>query len=118
MLEPMDEEIAGEDVRGQVLYVQCAVCHNVKTGGGHHRDSKIPGVGPDLLGIADRKITGVPEYSNSSALQKLSGTRSDENLGKFLKDSRGFAPGNKMEFQGIQDDADRKEVVRYLGMLG
>jgi len=117
VLEPLDEEMAGEDVRGQVLYVQCAGCHNVKTGGGHPRDSKIPGIGPDLLGIAGRKIAGVPEYNYSSALQKLSGTWSDENLGKFLKDPQGFAPGNKMEFPGIQDDADRKKVVEYLSTL-
>ena len=117
VLEPLDEAMAGEDVRGQVLYVQCAGCHNVKTGGGHPRDSKIPGIGPDLLGIAGRKIAGAPEYSYSSALQKLSGVWSDENLSKFLKDPQGFAPGNKMEFQGIQNDADRKKVVQYLSTL-
>ena len=117
VLEPLDEEKAGEDNRGQVLYVQCAGCHNVKTGGGHPRDSKIPGIGPDLLGIAGRKIAGASEYSYSSALQKLSGVWSDENLSKFLKDPQAFSPGNKMEFQGIPDEADRNKVVEYLNTL-
>lgn len=117
VLEPLDEDIAGKETRGQLLYVQCAGCHNVKTGGGHPRDSKVPGIGPDLQGIAGREIAGFPEYSYSSALQKLSGEWTDENLSRFLEDPQGFAPGNKMEYQGIQDDDDRQSVIRYLSTL-
>ena len=118
ILEPLSEADAhGDDIRGQVLYVQCAACHNIKTGGGHPRDSKVPGIGPDLLGVAGNTIAAAPGYNYSDALKNLSGTWSSEKLDRFLENPQAFAPGTRMQFQGIADADERKKVVQYLTTL-
>jgi cytochrome c2 len=118
ILEPLSEADARDDkVYGQVLYVQCAACHNIKTGGGHPRDSKVPGIGPDLLGVAGNTIAAAPGYNYSDALKNLSGTWSSEKLDSFLENPQAFAPGTRMQFQGIPDADDRKKVIRYLSTL-
>lgn len=117
VLEPLQAASGGEGVRGQVLYVQCAGCHNIRTGGGHPRDSKEPGVGPDLLGIVGSDIADTPGYAYSPALLELDGTWTQENLDAFLRDPQAFAPGNLMHYPGIQDDADRAALISYLSTL-
>ena len=118
ILEPLDEsDVASDDVRGQILFVQCTGCHNIKTGGGHPRDSKVPGIGPDLLGMVGTAIAASPGYNYSDALKDVSGIWSPENLDKFIEDPQGFAPGNRMQFQGIPDSDDRKKVIKYLSTL-
>jgi cytochrome c2/Ca2+/Na+ antiporter len=118
ILEPLSEADAhGDDIRGQVLYVQCAACHNIKTGGGHPRDSKVPGIGPDLLGVAGNTIAAAPGYDYSDALKNLSGTWSSEKLDRFLENPQAFAPGTRMQFQGIADADERKKVIQYLTTL-
>ncbi len=118
VLEPLSEADAhGDEVRGQVLYVQCAACHNIKTGGGHPRDSKVPGIGPDLLGVAGNTIASVQGYAYSDALKNLSGTWTTGNLDRFLENPQAFAPGTRMQFQGIADPEDRRKLVQYLNTL-
>lgn len=118
ILEPLGETDTVSDVdRGQILYVQCAGCHNIKTGGGHPRDSKVPGIGPDLFGVVGSTIAGSRDYSYTNALKKHTGTWSAENLDRFLKNPQEFAPGTSMIFHGIADDADRGRVIQYLGTL-
>ena len=47
----------------------------------------------------------------------VGGTWTEENLDSFLRDPQGFAPGNRMEFQGIADPAERKKLIRYIMTL-
>jgi cytochrome c2 len=118
ILEPLDEtEPVSDEFSGQVLYVQCAGCHNIRTGGGHPRDSKVPGIGPDLLCMVDSAIAASPGYSYTDALKNIPGSWSIENLDRFLKDPQGFAPGTKMEFTGVKDDEKRKKLIQYLQTL-
>jgi len=63
------------------------------------------------------KIAGSPDYTYTDGLKNIPGIWSAENLDSFLKDPQGFAPGMKMEFSGIADDADRARVIQYLGTL-
>jgi cytochrome c len=62
-------------------------------------------------------IAASPEYDYSNALKKLSGTWSEKNLDKFLKDPQSFAPGTKMQYQGMPDADDRRKVIQYLSTL-
>lgn len=117
ILEPLDTDTESEDVSGQVLFIQCAGCHSVNIGGDHKHESKTPSLGPDLFEVAGSRIAGSPGYNYSSALKKLSGTWSAGNLDKYLKDPQSFAPGTKMEFQGITDADERKKIIHYLTTL-
>ena len=117
ILEPLDADTASEDISGQLLLVQCTGCHNIKEGDGHPQDSKTQGIGPDLVGVAGGKIAGSPGYNYSNAMKKTPGRWSPENLDKFLEDPQSVAPGNKMQFQGIQDSSERKMIIQYLSTL-
>lgn len=117
ILEPLDTHAASEDISGQLLFVQCTGCHGINKGGGHPLDSKTPGIGPDLVGVAGSSIAGSPGYNYSNALKRLTGTWSPGNLDKFLEDPQSFAPGTKMQFQGIMDSNERKKIIQHLTTL-
>lgn len=117
ILEPLDTDAVSEDISGQLLFVQCTGCHDTTETGGHPRDSKTQGIGPDLIGVAGGKIAGSPGYNYSNALKKLSGSWSADKLDQFLKDPQSYAPGNKMMFQGIPDADVRKKIIEYLTTL-
>jgi cytochrome c len=38
----------------------------------------------------------------------------EENLKKYLRDPKGFIPGNRMIFAGLKREQDRENVIAYL----
>jgi len=38
----------------------------------------------------------------------------DATLAKFLRDPRGFLPGNRMAFPGVKDDTQLADLLTYL----
>jgi cytochrome c len=105
------EGVAGADsMRGQLIFAQCQGCHQVGDGKSH-------GIGPDLAGIAGRKIASAEGFTYSAALSSHAGNWSDENLDRFLAGPQEFAPGTTMAFPGITDASDRKRLIGYLKTL-
>jgi cytochrome c len=47
----------------------------------------------------------------------VKGNWSDELLDRFLRDPAAMVPGTAMPFDGIHDDAARKQVVDFLKAL-
>jgi cytochrome c len=87
----------------QQFELQCTFCHDGTSG-------------PELEGVAGRKIAGT-DFTYSDALKaKSSETWTDANLDAFLKDTQGFAPGSKM-MMTVPDDANRAAVIAYLKTL-
>ena len=89
------------------LAQRCAACHKVEKGAAH-------GIGPNLNGIAGKKIASAEGFSYSPALQAKSGVWDDANLNAMIEDPRAFAPGNRMSFAGIKDAGERQAVIDYL----
>jgi cytochrome c len=98
------------DQRGAQLAILCAGCHG---GPGQHRTNMI---GPTLDGMFDRPIGTAAGFDFSDSL-KASGAGNNWNpeiLDAFLRAPKSFAPGTKMEFQGLLNAEDRRALIQYL----
>ncbi|MEM0896788.1 MAG: c-type cytochrome [Verrucomicrobiota bacterium] len=98
--------------RGATLSILCAGCHGMP---GQHR-AGMPG--PDLDGMWNRPIASSKGYEFSTALTNLRKSHGDtwtpEMLEDFLAGPKRFAPGTKMEFQGLLNSEDREALVEHL----
>lgn len=99
--------VAAADVsEGEKIFRRCAACHAVEDG--------MNKVGPHLYGIVGADIASVDGFNYSAALTDLEGEWTMERLSAWLEDPRGFAPGNRMGFPGLKDEADRAAVIAYM----
>jgi arylsulfatase A len=100
-----------ETERGKTLSILCIGCHGMP---GQYRQG-LPG--PDLAGFLGRPIASYPGFQYSAALGQLSQQHQRWNpklLDQFLASPKNFAPGTKMEFQGLLNAEDRQALIRYL----
>lgn len=88
----------------------CASCHSFDKDG--------PAiVGPNLYDVAGGRVASVDGYTYSDALKQVGGRWTPDRLDAWLHRPQAFAPGTRMGFAGIPDDADRADVVAYLVSL-
>ena len=93
---------------GKAVYeAKCAVCHSVVAGEGSV-------IGPHLDGAVDRKIASAPDFAYSPALSAHDGIWDVQTLSAFLAAPQKFAPGTRMGFAGIPDEAERANLIAYL----
>ena len=100
---------AGDVEKGKAVFKRCQVCHV--------HDTKTNKVGPHLGDVAGRKAGSVEGFKYSDAMKKKGEEGlvwTDENLAAYLKDPKGFVPGNKMVFVGIKKDDELADVIAYL----
>jgi cytochrome c len=73
---------------------------------------------PSLDGFWDRKIASRPNFDYSAALTNVrrggNETWTPELLDQYLTNPKKFAPGTKMEFQGLLNEEDRKALIEHL----
>lgn len=86
---------------------ECAACHNFQEGQGAK-------IGPDLYGIVGRKIASVAGFNYSTALRRLNGDWTFDELNKWLTNPRAMVPGTFMTFAGIQNEKQRADLIAYL----
>jgi YVTN family beta-propeller protein len=97
--------------RGEQVARICGNCHSLSLRGSDK-------IGPNLLGVPDRWIAGLPGYPYSAALTAKAGeTWSNQNLDAFLANPKAWAPGTKMTFPGLRDEGERAAVIAYLRTL-
>lgn len=94
-------------VRGKVLFMQCAACHN-------HAPGAPAKVGPNLWGVIGRKSGAVPGFRYSLAMAKANLTWNEATLDTWLAGPGKLVPGTTMMFAGQPNAADRKAVIAYL----
>lgn len=95
---------------GERLWRACAACHKLEQGAN--------GTGPYLYGIVGRAVDAAEGYSYSGALEAVVEVWTPDNLNLFLENPRGFAPGNKMGYNGMRDLEDRANLIAYLQTIG
>ena len=104
-------ELRGDPVRGEQIYGRCRACHSID------RDR----TGPRHAGLIGRRIGSVPGFDYSLALRKAGAAGmvwNEATLDKFLQNPRGFLPGTRMGYAGIEDTQERADVIAYLKKAG
>jgi len=109
VLDPAQVEQLAPEARGAQLAILCAGCHGTL---GQPRSGM---VGPPLDGLFDRPIASHEGFDYSDALKQRGKQHwTSETLDQFLAAPKKFAPGTKMEFQGLLNPADRKALIDHL----
>lgn len=106
---PITALLASADIaRGENQFKKCAACHTIEKGGAQ-------GIGPNIWGIVGDAHANEPGFGYSDA---MAATRSQrwtwESLSEWLKNPRGYMPGNKMAFAGLSKPQDRADLLAYL----
>lgn len=94
---------------GKTVFNKCKACHSVDAGKNM--------VGPSLHGVVGRKAGAGAGFNYSDAMKNSGKTWDAAALDAYLADPKGNIPGNKMVFVGVKDEADRKNLIAYLGTL-
>lgn len=93
---------------GQAAFAaRCASCHAAEA-------AAPPGPGPNLAGLAGRRVAGDPRFDYSPALRSAEGAWTAERLAEFLEDPEEMFPGLWMGGNGVRDAALRRTIVGYL----
>ena len=103
---PFEEVFAAADASaGERLFRQCSSCHRLDGSNA---------TGPHLDGVVGRAIASVPDYAYSDAMAAHEGEWTPEDLNQFIEDPSEFVPGTKMTYSGMDDVADRADLIAYL----
>jgi len=97
-----------EDVAaGEQSFSKCKPCHDVG------EDAKIK-LGPPLNGIDGRKSATYDGFNYSDALKGLGVTWNAASFKQWVSGPSAMAPGTRMAFSGIKDDAEIANLWAYL----
>lgn len=96
----------GDPAKGEKVFGRCKTCHEVAK-----QQNKI---GPHLVGVVGRKAGAVEGFKYSDPMKSSGITWDEATLGQYLKDPKGFIPGNKMAFVGLKKDDEVADVIAYL----
>ncbi len=106
-LVPAASSHAADLAAGQQMFARCRICHTVAAGGPS-------AVAPNLHGLFGRKAGSLNGFDYSPAMKASAVTWDDDTLAKYLRDPKGFIPGNRMAFPGIEDKKERADLIAYL----
>ncbi len=107
---PFEEVFASASAAdGETLWRQCAACHKL---------DGTDGTGPHLNGVVGRAKHSIEGYAYSEGLIGLEGDWTPEDISGFLLNPKEYAPGTKMSYRGMDDVADRANLIAYLESQG
>lgn len=106
----MEVFASADAAKGEKVFNKCKACHKLEDGAN--------GTGPHLYSIVDRAIGGVSGFGYSEVLASNGEAWTLENLEGFLEDPKGWAPGTKMNFKGLNKVDDRANLIAYLQTIG
>ena len=110
----------GDAKRGEVVFKQCAICHQVGPMSGN-------GIGPNLMGVLNRKMGSAPDFSYATGLQKAAQAGmywDEEKVFNWLADPQTYikrvvnddSVTSKMPVK-VSDEQARRDVIAYIAML-
>lgn len=94
----------GDPQRGQIVYAQCQICHQIDRNA----------IGPRHRGLFGRKAGSLPDYNYSTALKNSGIVWNEQTLDQWLQGPVKMVPGTKMIFSGLSDPQERADVIAYL----
>lgn len=96
----------GDPEKGEKVFNKCKACHVV--------DKEQNRVGPHLVGILGRPAGSVEGFKYSDAMQSSDVVWEEETMAAYLKDPKGYIPGNRMVFPGLRKDEEIADLLAYL----
>jgi cytochrome c len=106
-LRPPAATAEGNPLRGKILFLRCASCHDVTS-------APSAKIGPNLLGVIGRRVASLEGYKYSAALKSADFVWDAAHLDAWLTNPNAVAPGTAMAFAGIPDAAERQALISYL----
>lgn len=104
-------ENIGDSEKGSSLFRQCQSCHQIGDGASHR-------VGPHLNQIFGRVAgseEGYTNYSSGLVREGKSGLVWDlRTLNAYLENPKSLVSDTRMSFRGINDDAERADLLAFL----
>jgi len=100
-------DASAANIRGKLLFLRCASCHNIAAGAS-------PKIGPSLAGVVGRKSGSLPGYAYSPAMKKANLVWDAPTLDRWLTRPSDLVPGTAMAFAGVPVAADRQAIIAYL----
>jgi len=101
----------GDAQKGASLFAtHCAECHSMKEG--KHKK------GPALFSILGTKAGQQAGYAYSEAMKSSNVTWTAEALGRYVTSPKGFIPGGKMKYDGMENPGERADLLAYLSSQG
>ena len=101
----------GNPLRGKLLFLRCASCHDLTT-------APSAKIGPNLHGVYGRRVASLEGYKYSAALKSADFLWDAAHLDAWLTNPNAVAPGTAMAFAGIPEAADRQAIISYLETQG
>jgi cytochrome c len=98
---------ADKPLRGKILFLRCASCHDLTT-------TPSAKIGPNLEGVIGRRVASLDGFKYSAALKSQTFVWDAAHLDAWLTDPNAVAPGTAMAFAGIAEAADREAIISYL----
>jgi cytochrome c len=98
---------AAEEEGARAFEQRCASCHAAEA-------QAPPGAGPNLAGLAGRRIGGDPGFDFSPVLAAADGEWDAARLDRFLEDPEEMFPGLWMGGNGVREPSARAAIVRFL----
>lgn len=100
----------GNAQNGAQSYRACTACHSLEPG--------VHLTGPSLAGLWGRPAASVDDFFRySQALEGVDFDWDESSLSGWLADPQAVAPGTYMVFQGIEDDAQRDDLIAFLAIV-
>jgi cytochrome c len=103
---PFAAKADGDPAKGKKVFNKCRTCHVV--------DAEKNKVGPYLVGVFGREAGSVESFKYSDAMAGSGIVWEDETITAYLKDPKGYVPGNRMAFPGLKKDDDIADLLAYL----
>jgi S-disulfanyl-L-cysteine oxidoreductase SoxD len=98
---------AGDPIAGEQVFRRCQTCHTVEEGAAER-------LGPNLWGVFGREAGEREGFNYSPAMADSDVVWTEATMKDFLRDPRGFLPGNRMAFPGLRDQEALDDVIAYL----
>ena len=103
--------LAGANIEnGKNVAKKCLQCHTFEKGG-------LNKIGPNLYGVLGKKFAHMAGFAYSTALSKMQGTWTFEELNKMIYKPGKFVSGTKMAFAGLKEAKDRADVIAYINSM-